>query len=133
MIENKVTNSLNKRIEYLFFYLFSIKESLVLFSLSILIGLALLFTVTGCSSVKEVPVTVKSSEIKTLSLPEKFKENCTVPIPPNKEEYLKSSSYQKENLLTTYIGELLTELNNCNKRIKSINKYIDESNELLKK
>lgn len=133
MIENKVTSSLNKRIEYLFFYLFSIKESLVLFSLSILIGLVLLFTVSGCSSVKEVPVTVKSSEIKTLSLPEKFKENCPVPIPPNKEEYLRSSSYQKENLLTTYIGELLTELNNCNKRIKSINKYIDESNELLKK
>lgn len=133
MIENKVSSELNSKIESFFYYLLTIKESVVLYFLCVLLGVFLLLTVTGCSSIKEVPVTVKSSEIKTLSLPEKFKENCIVPVPPDKDEYLKSSSYQKENLLTTYIGELLTELNNCNKRIKSINKYIDESNELLKK
>lgn len=133
MLGSKVTDTLNKKIENIFYYLLAIKETLVLYTICVVMGIVLLFTITGCSNVKEIPVTVKSSEIKTITLPEKLKENCPIPLPPNKDEYLKSSSYQKENLLTTYIGELLTELNNCNKRIKSINNYIIESNELLKK
>ena len=84
--------------------------------------LASLLLLTGCSSVKEKEVTVKEVEIVKQNTPTALLEKCVVPTPPDKEVYLKSDFTNKENLLTEYIGKLLTALRGCNEKLDSVKK-----------
>lgn len=84
--------------------------------------LAALLLLTGCSSVKEKEVTVKEVEVVKQNTPKALLEKCIVPTPPDKDVYLKSDFTNKENLLTEYIGKLLSALRGCNEKLDSVKK-----------
>lgn len=84
--------------------------------------LAALLLLTGCSSVKEKAISVKEVEVIKQNTPSALLEKCLVPLPPDKQSYINSDFANKENMLTEYIGRLLTTLRNCNDKLESIKK-----------
>lgn len=87
----------------------------------------------SCSLLKPQPETVTKYEVKVLDFPAALLEPCPASAPPDRNEYEQSTYQEKEDLLTNYTLELLTDLKTCNDQILKIKTIRDSQMQSVKK
>jgi len=106
-----------------------IRTALTVFVLMLVVMLLL----AGCSNnVKPIKEVVVEYKYKPILLPDNLITDCSVSRPPEKDKYIEASHVLKEDLLTNYVLSLLTDLKNCNVRMKSIRELQNMNLDILK-
>ena len=71
----------------------------------------------GCQTAPTVPEAVRI-EYKTKNLlavmPDHLLPNCLQPVPPDREKYVKSTTVEKERVMTDYVQALHGTITDCN-------------------
>ena len=93
--------------------------------------LCVAFLLQSCGFIKTKTEVVTETKREYVTIPGYLLEPCQVSIPPEKN-YYKGSDYQaKEELLTDYSLDLLTDLENCNTQLKGIMKFQDKQIKII--
>jgi len=88
---------------------------------------------TACAATPQ-RVVVTQTQTEVITIPDILLAPCSVSVPPNKEEYPDLTFPQKETILTDYINRLVTDMRNCNARVKDIKAYQERRlNEIRRK
>jgi hypothetical protein len=74
----------------------------------------------GCDTVPKVTYVDKYIYVKP---PAELLKNCTATIPPGKANYIASTYAQKEQILSEYTNDLLTDISVCNVQWQTIRKW----------
>lgn len=93
--------------------------------LKLLSVLTLGFIITGCSTIdqKQEPTVIYNTKLKPIPIPAYLLENCPIPLPPNKDTYVKLTPEQKEEALALYTIELHKNITKCNNTIDSTREW----------
>lgn len=80
------------------------------------------FLITGCSTTapKLEPTIVYNTKIKPVPIPAYLLENCPIPLPPNRENYVKLTPEEKEEVLANYTIELHKNITKCNNTVDAV-------------
>lgn len=88
---------------------------------------------SGCSLLTPKPETVTQYEVKVLDIPKTLLLPCPASEPPERNEYAQSTYREKEELLTNYSMQLLTDLKTCNDQLLKIKTIRDSQLQSAKK
>ncbi len=80
----------------------------------------------GCETFSRREVIVEKMVYVHPKVPAEMLENCGTPLPISKEEYLALKPHKREDYLTRYSIDVLTELEVCGKKVKSISKIVTD-------
>lgn len=97
----------------------------------LLIIFLVIILLTGCTTVKEVPVSIETKVNNKLILPTDLTTKCIIPIPPDRKDYAGYNYTAKENVLINYSNSLLIELANCSKRLEGVKEYVNKYNTII--
>lgn len=76
----------------------------------------------GCSSTKQPDMIIKNHAV-LITVPDVLLVKCEPTKPPQLNNYLDSSYKDKEDMLTNYSINLLSDINKCNNQLSSISEY----------
>jgi hypothetical protein len=96
--------------------------------------IALVTLITGCSttSQKQEPLVIYNTKLKPIPIPAYLLENCPIPLPPNKDTYVKLTPEQKEEYLANYTIELHKNITKCNNTIDSTRDWNQKQLQIFK-
>lgn len=80
----------------------------------------------GCSTPAPIIKTVTKIEYKPIAIAPLLLKPCKVTTPPDKEAYLEATFQKREEYLTNYTVELLSDLKICNSQINTIKESQEE-------
>lgn len=83
-----------------------------------------ILVLSGCQSSPPVVQTVYVDRVRIPDIPTHYLEGCSITAPPSKIEYLELDLEQREGVLTSYITALMSDLDKCGIKIKSIDSII---------
>lgn len=93
--------------------------------------MSLMVLLTGCVKEPEVN-TIIQTKTEYLPLPDYYLEDCKIPVPPNKEKYLKLSAHEKEKQLAELYLEAVYYNDQCNTRLGSARAYQEKIKNIYK-
>lgn len=81
----------------------------------------------GCDTAPKVTYVDKYIYVKP---PDELIKNCTATTPPSKAVYVASTYAQKEQILSEYTNDLLTDISVCNTQWQSFRKWNADQEEI---
>jgi hypothetical protein len=104
----------------------------ILYVFVILIAALLVGCTTNPSRQDPTPTTI-ITKIQTVvvKVPQELLVRCTPTAPPHRQAYATSDATMREELLVSYVRELLTIIKNCDKTITTIDKWSSDQEKLF--
>lgn len=100
---------------------------------NIFLFILFVFVLTACGTMQDTQVIYKTVLVP-VQIDERLLEVNPIPTPPTVEDYMKLDSCSKrETVLTDYTVTLLTEIKQCNNKIRGIKKSQKETVDKIKK
>lgn len=82
---------------------------------------------SGCGTTKPKTVEITNIKMVPIPIPDVLLEPCKPNKPITVDEYLKLNVLERETYLTNYSIDLMVNLSDCNKKLKSIKELRDEN------